>query len=98
MHGVRLVDRDGACTHRISSLLVVDVAGRNPPGSRDHVRVTLLIVKMWLREIARIPLVDDAIESRLVRITKQQSHLLPAFLTSPLDVLGQDNGNVSRIR
>src|SRR5262245_26486361 len=98
MHGVRLIDRDGAGTHGIRSLLVVDVGGRNPPGSRDHIRVTFLIVKMWLREIARIPLVDDAVESRLVRIAKQQAHLLPAFLTSPLDVLGQGNGNVSRIR
>src|SRR5712691_7081299 len=98
MHRVRLVDGDGASSHGIGGLLVIDVAGRDPPGPRDHIRVTLLIVKMRLREIARIPFDDDAIESRLAGIAEEPGLLLPAFLTSPLDVLGQDGRNMGWIR
>src|SRR5216684_4386380 len=97
MHRVRLVDGDGASMHGIGGLLVIDVAGRDPPGPRDHIRVTLLIVKMRLREIARIPFDDDAIESWLVGIAEQHGLLHPAFLTGPLDVLGQDGGNMGGI-
>src|SRR3984893_14431911 len=97
MHRVRGVDGDGAGMHGISGLLVIDVAGRYPPGPRDHIGVTLLIVKMRLREIARIPFDDDAIESRLAGIAEQQALLLSAFLASPLDVLGQDGGNMGWI-
>src|SRR5580765_3761568 len=97
MHRVRLVDGDGTGRHRVGGLLVIDIAGRDPPGARDHIRVTLLIVKMRLREIAWIPLDDDAIEARLVGIAEQQPLLLPAFLAGPLDVFGQDGGNMGGI-
>src|SRR5436190_21767296 len=98
MHRVRRVDGDGAGMHRIGGLLVIHVAGRDPPRPRDHISVTLLVVKMRLREIARIPFVDDAIQSRLVGIAEQRARLLPAFLAAPLDVLGQDGRNRSWIR
>src|SRR3984893_9256145 len=97
MHRVLRVDGDSAGMNGIGGLLVIDVAGRDPPGPRDHIRVTNLVVKMRLGEIARIPLVDDAIESRLAGIAEQRTRLLPAFLAAPLDVLGQDSGNMGRI-
>src|SRR3984893_17192733 len=97
MHRVLRVEGDGASMHGIGGLLVIDVAGRDPPGPGDHVRVPLLIVKMRLREIARIPFDDDAIESGLAGIAEQPALLLPAFLASPLDVLGQDGGNMGWI-
>src|SRR4249920_1391402 len=52
---------------------------------------------MRLREIARIPFDDDAIEAGLVGISEKQALLLPAFLACPLDVLGQDGGNMGWI-
>src|SRR5207247_9059894 len=93
-HRGRLGGGDGAAMGGIGGLLVIGAAGRNPRGPRDHIRVTLLIVKMRLREIARIPFDDDAIESRLAGIPEQHGLLLSSFLTVPLDVLGQDGGNM----
>src|SRR5262245_20368018 len=52
---------------------------------------------MRLREIARIPFDDDAVESRLVGVPEQQTLLLSAFLAGPFDVLRQDGGNMSWI-
>src|SRR5215510_6317391 len=98
MHCVRRVNGDGAGSNGIGHLLVVDVAGRNPPRSRDHVCVTLLIVKVRLREIAGIPFDDHAIESRLVWIPEEHGLLHPAFLAGPLEVLRQDGGNMRWIR
>src|ERR1700682_1991493 len=97
MHRVLRVDGDGARMHGIGGLLVIDVAGRDPPGPRDHIRVALLVVKMRLGEIARIPLDDDAIESRLAGIAEQRTRLVPAFLAAPLDVLWQDSRNMGWI-
>src|SRR6478672_3971785 len=97
MYRVRLVDGDGAGLHGIGALLVIDVAGRDPPGPRDHIRIALLIVRMRLRKIARVPFDDDSIESWLGGIPEQQALLLPAFLPGPLDVLGQDDGNMGWI-
>src|SRR5204863_2593394 len=78
-------------------LFVIDVAGRHPPGSRDHIRVTFLVVKMRLGEIARIPFVDHAIEPGLAGIAEQRARLLPAFLAAPLDIFRQDGRNMGWI-
>src|SRR6185503_8223387 len=52
---VRFIDGDRTSAYWVRGLLVVDVARGDPPGSGDHVRVALLIVKMRLGEVARVP-------------------------------------------